>query len=144
MKTQVPQNEEQARRIRAWVEALESGKYRQTFGNLRMLDEYREKTGERIYAYCALGVACRVYEEVTGVNADYTTTSLPYHVSRWYGLTANPAVVNPTTGLYDLEPATVMDLNDGEQLPLKEIGKVVRATYLGGDDGSNGGTNDGE
>lgn len=44
--------------VQAWVDALRSGKYKQTQGTLCRLDENGDVTG-----YCCLGVACEIYSQ---------------------------------------------------------------------------------
>ena len=71
-----------AQRRQLLVEALESGKYKQTTGSLA------DDKG-----YCCLGVACEVYQEHVGnlliVNYSYNNEYmvLPKKVRKWYGFT---------------------------------------------------------
>lgn len=80
------------------VEALNSGKYKQTTGVLRRLDVNGNPIG-----HCCLGVACDVYHEITGkgqwddqyflVENHSNSTSLPPAVMEWFGFTdRNPLI----------------------------------------------------
>jgi len=53
------------KRIRLWVEALESGRFERAVGRTRQL-----LYGGNKYAYCPLGVAMKVYEENTQQTVD--------------------------------------------------------------------------
>lgn len=78
---------EQAENRKKWVEALRSGKYKQTSDSLRN----REGDG---YAFCCLGVACDLYnpnlweqENPRGASTYLENTcSLPTAVMNWLGL----------------------------------------------------------
>ncbi len=116
---------ENKERIEKWVKGLESGKYRKAEGSLR----------EDSNTYCALGVACKIYEKETGQEVDYNNNDvLPIEVKRWYGLSSqNPkiklSIENEDEGKYS-EAVEVTELNDEWNFSLKAIGKMVRKKYL--------------
>lgn len=91
-----------------WVEALRSGEYKQTSGELRDSD-----------GFCCLGVLCDIYkkEELEGewaasdgtdaqifiTSHDRSSQFLPSEVMHWSGLPVNPSV---------FDDDTLADLND--------------------------------
>lgn len=105
-----------AKRVKAWIEALESGKYRRTEDALT--DGYG--------AYCALGVACKVYEKETGNKMqpfdwgnndrydhlkEYNDDKvLPERIAKWYGLERNPKLCILYNGKVECDK--VSELND--------------------------------
>lgn len=107
-------------RIKKWVDALRSGKYKQARGALR------ENVGEGEYTYCCLGVATDIYEKETGNEIEWKNKEyLPLEVMDWYGLEAN----NPelTVDSYDY-PAS--ELNDELFWSFRDIADAVEHFFL--------------
>lgn len=113
-------------RIRLWVKALESGKYRQ--GRESLVHRGR---------YCCLGVACDVFRKKTkqgqwiypnGRREPGTfmgkETLPPSEVMRWYGLDK----LDPT--LHDYLTAT--ECNDMLLESFNQIANRLKVRYLGG------------
>lgn len=75
-------------RIELWAKALKSGKFKKM--------KYNKSSGASDGKFCALGVACSVFE--SSANKKLTTKEwvshfLPKKVSNWYGITsANPSI----------------------------------------------------
>lgn len=119
-------------RIRRFIKALESGKYKQTTEQLR--------SGER---RCCLGVACDVFHEDTGmgewiINVDGIfeflgeSGELPVEVQNYFGGVTAPWELHTTLILADLndeEKATLADLNDEQKATFPEIAKILREEY---------------
>ncbi len=112
---------------KAWVEALESGEFKQARGKLT-------KIGTRgILSHCCLGVACELYrqahikmiiddKEHIGVRAyDGELNMLPERVKKWLGL-------GTTTGRYMTNRGTgdLMNDNDHHRLSFKKIAAIIR------------------
>ena len=92
-----------------WIEALESGEYKQGRNKLRT-----ETTNGN--EFCCLGVACEVMEK-NGVHTDYEkyTAVPPLKVIQLLGL-------KPTS-----RPMTsLVEWNDSERLTFKEIAEILR------------------
>lgn len=126
---------ERRRRIQLWVDALRSGKYRQTTGML-----HRKNGG-----YCCLGVACDVYRLETErgswdvrnacegadgadfvVKSDRDAAVMPSDVRRWFGFdTSDPEVLMP-----DGDTARLAILNDENRFRFKKIAQLIEKTYL--------------
>lgn len=82
-------------RIKLWVDALRSGKYKQTVGQLRNLNPELTVNGKaRPVGYCCLGVACEV-------AIDNGITFVEYGDLDWGGWLALPPQVAEWLGLYD-------------------------------------------
>ena len=131
-------NEPNKERIKLWVEALESGKFRQCQNVLTRIAE----NGGR--SHCCLGVAVVVAmsndleltEEVVDniveyadVEGNVSSTVLPDAVVEWYGL----AEVSPELlagydedGEYSVEAT---EMNDGKCASFTEIAAAIRKTY---------------
>lgn len=98
-------------RIRLWIKALRSGKFKRTAGRLRGNGNRR----------CCLGVACDVFAKATGrgrwaaevagagfaVGYDYSSSAMPGAVRCWFGLTdSNPDIYEAVSGC--MMPPTAM------------------------------------
>lgn len=117
--------------IRKWVEALRSGKYKQTRKGLR-----------DAMGFCCLGVACEVaiangVPLVVGTpnridsvwwSYDETASSLPGKVSDWLGLSGSYAV-NPILDVSGKD-RRASDLNDIDLADFTTIANCIEATYL--------------
>lgn len=111
---------QQDKNIDLWADALESEKYTQGTGQLEGCD------GE----FCCLGVACKVYEEVTGEQVqrrnDGTiwSTDLGEHseVMKWLG-------ISNSEGAYD--DGSLVNLNDNAGYDFKEIAELIRSRPKG-------------
>lgn len=102
-----------------WIQALESGEYKQGRGGLRNADD----------TYCCLGVLCGVYAKETGVQwgqahrsiNDYrlldAEMELPDAVKNWAGLNDR----NPT-----IADSNAIDLNDSDELTFPQIAKLIQ------------------
>ena len=124
--------EEQAEHRRLWVEALESGDYKQTTGRLHDDD-----------GYCCLGVACEIsglvtwdqpaearhynaiYDPETG---DFSTVALPLRVAKWLGLSGLDGDFHSDTHSYILE--SLANINDGGA-SFADIAALIRTEPLG-------------
>jgi hypothetical protein len=104
---------------RKWSKALESGEYKQGFGQLRRGDKF-----------CALGVLCNLHAqehpEIAAkekVKSRYMGASakIPFDVMEWAGMNSS----NDSITLYN----TIVDMNDTEKMPFGEIAKVIRKNY---------------
>lgn len=105
-----------------WLEALRSGKYKQTTGNLK------DDVG-----YCCLGVLCDVYrntKKAKGVRWEngYIRNKkgelgggfLPFFVMKWAGLfSVDPHIRSRSRNL--------SSLNDQERLSFNEIASLIEA-----------------
>lgn len=99
-----------------WVEALESGKYRQAREELKVTDWSKHA------AYCCLGVLCNLAvkngvctkEDAFSTNGD---NELPRIVYKWAGLTSPNPIIGDRSAIV---------LNDADRLSFKEIAKEIR------------------
>ena len=116
-----------------WLEALRSGRYRQSRYRLRSLDN----------SFCCLGVLCDIYTkevggswkydkdhfsdayEMIGGNGDYPVTSeLPGCVSNWAGVEGcNPQVHDSKKKIITIN-STLAELND-EGKTFNEIADII-------------------
>lgn len=87
---------------RAWVEALRSGAYEQTDGEL--VYEYGDRP-----AHCCLGVLCEVVD--------------PGNAQGWRGEQMPPHVLEIAAGLR--RPGALADLNDNEGWSFKDIARFI-------------------
>lgn len=118
---------------RLWVEALESGKFRQTTEKLSRKDKGRWK-------HCCLGVACElsgVKREDTSYGTreyDYSDEELPAFVAEWLTNDAwniNPVVaVKPADDGSERAPSSLAELNDQYDWTFKEIAALIRRDWL--------------
>lgn len=135
-------------RVLQWVNALESGKYKQASNSL--------KTPEGM---CCLGVACEVsglsnWEEERGVRADTQSVFtylgakdfMPIEVLKYYGFIdemcdksmewclvedyKDPGVTIPERDEISHGRATLSTLNDIEKYAFKDLAKVIRDNFL--------------
>lgn len=99
-----------------WIEALESGEYKQTTNYLKT------KNG-----FCCLGVACDLYDHtiwiVGSIDKGYLnyagkTSSPPNYVNEYFGLDA-------TQGLID----DLINMNDSEGKTFSEIAEYLRDVW---------------
>lgn len=115
--------------ILEWVEALESGRYRQITGSLAMTSISTNDIG-----YCCLGVACDVFKDRLGlevgedrgeISFDGNIACLPEEVHNFLGL--------PDTEVHWEEMnrfVHVTQLNDVYELTFPEIAAIIRANFL--------------
>ena len=116
-----------------WLEALRSGKYRQSRYRLRSLDN----------GFCCLGVLCDIYtkevggswkldkaglsdsyEMVSDSGHESVTSELPSFVRNWADLEWFNPQVHVAKGECDFVPATLAELND-EGRSFKEIADII-------------------
>lgn len=126
--------------IKSWVEALESGKYKQTAGALHRV----EPSDDSPVGYCCLGVLCDLAAKkgvvTTSIQGDFmgyeslldpfpVTAVLPYAVVNWAGLDSpNPKVTtNNPSGIDGI--SHLATLND-YGLSFRKIAALIREEYL--------------
>jgi hypothetical protein len=112
------------KRLKLWVEALRSDRYKQGRGRMRCCDEY-----------CVLGVGVDVALR-NGVKMDVLVRKcgchvydgyanlMPDSVQAWYGLQSNPEVKTA------YGKCTLMRLNDIERHPFAKLADYIEKTYL--------------
>lgn len=117
--------------IRAWIDALRSGEYKQTTGRLR-----------NCYGYCALGVGCDVARKMglTYFNWELLSTECSSVLHDHYsfgGLTGQPP--SDIENLYkkpqdDVYMRTItnriMNWNDELELSFEQIANALEAEYF--------------
>lgn len=128
-----------------WVEALESGNYRQTTSYLA-----RPILGGTDMGYCCLGVLCDLavkegvipepvmtYDEDSRVlSFDGATRDLPLSVFEWAGLNDGDVTLDIPDSLANdtettpLKDETAIALNDSEGFSFRKIAACIRETYL--------------
>lgn len=116
--------------LRCLIEALRSGKYKQTFNQLRNGD-----------CFCAEGVACEVYRQQTSQAAwegdtflildelageQYWGAVMPPRVNEWLG-------VNHEFVKYQGETRNLISLNDRYQLSFAEIADLLERQCFASD-----------
>lgn len=116
---------------KAWVDALRSGKYRQTSGFLKQ----NEATGEA--KYCCLGVLCDIYERETGdmlrtelgptfADSGWAQGVLPTRVVTWSGTVSdNPPVVADVHARGQESATTLALLNDEYGFTFEMIADLI-------------------
>lgn len=112
-------------RIKLWVKALRSGKYKQ--GKHRLM-RVNPVTHER--QYCCLGVACLVARQNGGPKVSFSrgNTILTKGVSKWFGLDSpNPMIHNANKN----HDSAASWLNDGTNQNFESIADAIEYTYLG-------------
>lgn len=133
-----------------WIEALESGKYRQVDGHLKA------PKGKKGYGHCCLGVLCDLYSKETGKgeweggkgsktficskgkidhfgdlqDRDSSETELPEAVRKWAGMKTDCGEL-PTAIVVESEDVTrsyknLVLLNDDAKYNFKQIAKVIK------------------
>lgn len=117
-----------------WLKALESGRFKQTKGRLM-----GGASGGGV-GYCCLGVACKVFEEVTGekikkldngfiLSFDQTLEDAP-SVIEAFGFKGDEGEFNSDIEVGDADYASLASMNDGgpgrPKLTFKQIAEAVR------------------
>jgi hypothetical protein len=125
--------------IRKWIEALRSGKYKQTRGRL----------ADRI-GFCCLGVACEVAiengvkltkktgeDERATIEYEGCCSELPDEVTEWFGLCSEGAyeelpahATDPPLPTEDHPDYSASQWNDQEMADFATIANLIEATYL--------------
>lgn len=114
-----------------WAQALESERYVQCVGSLRI--EVFEVEGPQVrgaHHHCALGVGMAVAQAhgVLILPTDWEESTLPPRVMAWYGLdTDNPDL---DLGCSVRIVNSVVGANDDRKLPFWDIAQLLRAKYL--------------
>lgn len=102
--------------IKKWVEALESGRYKQGSSYLATIDN----------EYCCLGVACEVAIE-NGVPVQKK------ELENWYSYDSlsefPPSIVMDWIGIPNEEQYDYTKMNDEMHLSFKEIAEEIRKRY---------------
>lgn len=101
-----------------WIKALESGKYRQTTGQLKELSTKTSKKPK----YCCLGVLCDICSKEKGIKWNKEIFcgvggTLPIEVRDWANLNSN----DPLVGDQHLTSC-----NDASRMKFKEIAKLIK------------------
>jgi len=117
-------------RLKKWVAALESGRYRKYTGCLEDID-----TGK----VCALGVAMKVYEKETKTSLPkkaWGRYNMPQTVSSWFGLDiTNPKICVVVKGekvcdnISELNDVGAEINNQLYRMSFKKIAKGIRSTF---------------
>lgn len=124
---------------RAWVEALRSGKYKQTTYALR-------RAGKKKDSFCCLGVACKLYSDSVGgkwntpqqpeleEQISFTDDTkelkgydLTSSIMRWLGL------ATPIGKHYNIHGRTcsLVELNDEANFTFAQIAKIIESEPKG-------------
>jgi len=114
-----------------WIDALESGKYRQTQGQLR--DSHYDRGGHVRHSFCCLGVLCDLARKDGGPKWDS-------HTTEWYDELENQ-VFSPVDGELPLDMRQFMgmsaahetrliSMNDDGKASFKEIAKYIRTVVM--------------
>lgn len=150
-------------RVRLFVEALRSGKFRRIGGVLAFYDSQIKK-----YKYCCLGVACEV-ALANGLDIPRTRTSsgnraydeasvlLPLAVTQWFGFDDTDPMIDlipedytrsgdpnvRRNAKYQLQQFAwhASNANDNLQLPFSVIANAFERTYLHANADTNATTN---
>jgi len=116
-----------------WLEALRSGKYRQTNGNLCVEGNKRKK-------YCCLGVLCDLHAKETGnifepigdgESFAYLDENgqLPSEVMRWAGLKDDQGALKKPIEDEEGYHNSLIDLNDDAEYNFKQIAEVIEKQF---------------
>ena len=114
----------------SWVEALESGDYTQTTGQLRRTPIAGEILGVAVTieeAFCCLGVACDLLPDTSwdGDDTDNAypsaTADLPKAVRQAFGFRTSSGVFT-----LDGDNKSLVGMNDEDKLSFAEIAEFVR------------------
>jgi hypothetical protein len=134
-------------RREAWTKILQADNYTQANGTLK--DDGTEDTPS---SYCCLGVACDIYQRVTGegewdseffqAEGELGEGIMPGTVARWYGLDdeCNPVVriadIRADTEfcaddevLVDEDEIPAIEVNDDYNLSFKQIGQAFARRF---------------
>jgi hypothetical protein len=135
-------------RREAWTKILQADNYTQANGTLK-----HDGTEDTPSSYCCLGVACDIYQRVTGegewdseffqVEGELGEGTMPGTVARWYGLgdEDNPAVTvadiraDTEFGFYadavlaDEDEITASEANDDYGLSFRQIGQAFARRF---------------
>jgi len=120
--------------MRAWIEALRSGEYRQ---GLKSLRQSSIKGGSS--RFCCLGVAVDVYAKSTGLSPWHQTPGrqwtafdmhsvLPKQIREWFGLIDSDPVVLPSTDT--VRYVSCVDANDTNLWSFRKIADALEKQYL--------------
>lgn len=135
-------------RVRLWVEALRSGRFKQGHHALfRKKDDtllsvvsqgYRPLSPD-VERYCCLGVACAVALEIDGItpSGGYDVV-LPWEVAQWFGFTSDVTRDPQDPDVVEGPIQTVLStLNDSYNYDFNRIANAIERTYLGTNEGEN-------
>lgn len=119
-------------RIKLWIKALRSGKFRRATGKLRGRGNRR----------CCLGVGCDVFAKATGrgrwqnekshapfvVGNESSSSVLPVPVYLWFGLSdSNPYIYDePSSGLV----SDAARCNDDLRFSIKKIAASIQRKFI--------------
>lgn len=125
-------------RVQLWVEALDSGEFKQTQGCLR--EEFlkvgkdwisasptnERAESEREYRYCCLGVAIQVaLRNGLELGPDWGSPVMGWEVVTWYGFDGGDPVIDTFH-----QAVSAVDANDVKQYSFNRIADSIRSTYL--------------
>lgn len=114
--------------LRKWVEALRSGKYKQTHGRLKRRIFVRDNQFE--VAYCALGVLCHILADGTEIQEteyDFLVKDSNPHYPMSACLTYLPKWI---TDQLNIDQYFIVRVNDDQCKPFNKIADVIEAVYL--------------
>lgn len=109
-----------------WVDALRSGDYRQTIGNLYEFHDDRFPPCDRGDFHCALGVLADLYEKDTGKMNAYGS-HLDDTCLAWAGLKGNPTVQVTYDEYEGSRAVSVDELNDEWGWDFRRIANYIEA-----------------
>lgn len=113
-----------------WVEALESGRFKQAARTLTKLANYLEENDR----HCCLGVACVIYQEEVGdlviertngnIRYDGSTAILPPKVQIWLGLSDEQGSYDPDSEGINKDALTN---NNDQGADFVQIAQIIRS-----------------
>lgn len=126
---------EYARRRKLWLDALESGRFKQTTGTLTLLDGIKK-------SHCCLGVACvvaakdiKIVKKTCGQWVDYDEegSTMPSSVMDYFGFRTNDGTFSKaikvpvnTAHIVANEAYGLVELNDTRKMSFKQIAEIVK------------------
>lgn len=130
--------------MRLWVQALRSGDYEQTKGNLKVINK---QTGQA--SYCCLGVACEVFLKAVGqmvtinddevgtdrvlVSFDGNPSVLPDKVVTWLGVPNDNPLISTSNERLRQPSVSAIQANDSRGWDFNQIADALEKMYLPGE-----------
>lgn len=119
-------NRTHKKRLRLFIEALRSGRYKQTQDTLRRGD-----------CFCAEGVLCDVYRRHAkkGRWVRVSDSGSPWHLFSFRldggpGITVAPGTVDRWFGFGPEQPSRLIHMNDTRKLTFKQIARNIERRFL--------------